>query len=406
MSKFLHRRSLPRTAAVIGTLVSVTGVLSLVMTPNLAGAATQTRLLEATGTRTTAPAQDFACSISRATGAPSTKLISTLSSGGSSDMTSKIQAAINAASASGGGLVKMKTGTFTIDGHLVDKTNVRLMGSGATTVLKAGPSFLRTSGPNGGYPIITTNGASNVTIGDLTADQSSNTLTGAGNSRLSGYLIDLRNSTNAVVTHIATNNPLTYSIAAVGSNHFCIEYSTVQVTTSGYDQLDGIHVTNSSYGDVIDNTVNPRMDNNTAGDDAIAVQTFSGASAHNLRIAGNTATGGYNGADVQLAESSSSDSEYNIFLIANTFYNGVEGIHTGCYSMCGTFKDIVIGGTSGHANYISNNDAGINPYQPGDALNLTGAISGSTVSYNHVCDNGSNALTVPAGNSVVDNVAC
>ena len=103
----------------------------------------------------------------------------------------------------------MPAGTYRIDGHLVLKSNVELTGAGPATVIKAGPAFLATKGPDGGFPLITTAGAHNVTIGNLTADQSADTLKAADQpSRLSAYLIDVRDSVNVVVSGVHARDPL------------------------------------------------------------------------------------------------------------------------------------------------------------------------------------------------------
>ncbi|MFP3525826.1 hypothetical protein SB912_25405, partial [Pantoea sp. SIMBA_072] len=78
-------------------------------------------------------------------------------------------------------------------------------------MLKATSRFLKAKGPLGGHPLITTNGSQNVTIADLTADQSGDVIDGNVSGRLKEYLVDVRNSTNAVVEGVATKNPFTYS---------------------------------------------------------------------------------------------------------------------------------------------------------------------------------------------------
>src|SRR5208282_1247807 len=198
---------------------------------------------------------DYACS---ASGATATRLFgpSGAVANITTDNTSAIQGAINAAASAGGGVVALPAGTFLIDGHLILKNNVELTGVGPTTVLKAGPKFLDSAGPNGGYPIVTTAGASNVTIANLTADQSGAFLNGNADpsARLSAFLIDVRNSHNVVVDGVYTRNPFTYSITVVGSNDFCVVHCNTRVATSGrYNQLDGIHILDSNTGQVIDN---------------------------------------------------------------------------------------------------------------------------------------------------------
>jgi hypothetical protein len=106
----------------------------------------------------------------------------------------------------------MPAGTFLTNGHLQMKSNVKLQGSGQQTIIKAGPKFLSTKGPYGGYPVITTARAQNVTIANLTADQSGDRLHGNVSGRLTEYLVDLHGSTNVVVDGVSTRNPFTYSI--------------------------------------------------------------------------------------------------------------------------------------------------------------------------------------------------
>jgi polygalacturonase len=211
---------------------------------------------------------------------------------GTSDDTNGIQRAINMASSSGGGIVALGTGTYLINGHLVMKNNVKLTGVGQRTIIKAGPGFLDNVGPDGGYPLITTAGASNVTIANLTADQSGNILNGNANpaSRLSAYLLDLRNSHNVVASGVYTRDPFTYSIAVVGSSDFCVTHCNTQVATSGiYNQLDGIHVLDSNTGQVIQNRVDQRV--GTDGDDGLVAHTIT-APVYDVLYAGNAVRGG------------------------------------------------------------------------------------------------------------------
>src|ERR1700729_769 len=141
----------------------------------------------------TSSASSFSDSSCSASGASATRLFSLagLPANRAADDTRVIQQTINAAASAGGGVVALRAGTFLIDGHLVLKNNVKLTGVGPATVIKAGPDFLDSAGPGAGYPVISTAGASNVTIANLTADQSGNVLNAnaSRNGRLSAYLI-------------------------------------------------------------------------------------------------------------------------------------------------------------------------------------------------------------------------
>lgn len=98
--------------------------------------------------------------------------------------------------------------------------------------------------------------ASSVTLSDLVAGHSGDTLDANTETRLTKYVIDVRYSTNALVQRTSTVNPFTYSIADVASTDFCIRNNTTSVSTSGrYDQLNSIHLLGSSFGVVQANRV-------------------------------------------------------------------------------------------------------------------------------------------------------
>jgi polygalacturonase len=259
-----------------------------------------------------------------------------------------IQRAIDSAAAMGGGRVALPGGTFTVDGHLVLKSNVDLAGAGAATVIKAGPGFLDSLGPDGGYPVLTTAGASNVTIADLTADQSGDTLNGNEDpgQRLSAYLIDVRNSHDVVISGVSTRNPLTYSIAVVSSSDFCVTDCNTRVATSGrYDQLDGIHILDSHTGQVIGNHVDQRVGSD--GDDGLVVHTIN-SSAYDILFADNMVRGGDGGDGMQLAVGD--EPVYDIAVRDNNFWGSPYGIRTGYWQTgaAGSVYDITITGNKIH----------------------------------------------------------
>jgi polygalacturonase len=348
---------------------------------------------------------DHACS---ASGAAATRMFAPSGAVANitTDNTRPIQRAINAAASAGGGVVVLPAGTFLINGHLILKNNVKLTGVGPTTVLKAGPKFLDSTGPDGGYPIITTAGASNVTIANLTADQSGNVLNGNAdpNGRLTAYLVDVRSSHNVLVDGVYTRNPFTYSIAVVGSSDFCVVHCNTRAATSGrYNQLDGIHVLDSNTGQVIDNYVNQRV--GTDGDDGLVAHTM-GAPVYDVLYANNTVLGGSNGAGMQLAVGNYPI--YNLTIRNNDFYDSPIGIHTGYYDT----------GTNGAVHNITISDNYIHDLRPGKAIPNSGnaidigrfgAIAPVTyikVTNNRTCKAGIITVVSGTGNTVTQNHPC
>ncbi|MFF2713709.1 hypothetical protein [Paenarthrobacter sp. NPDC058040] len=293
------------------------------------------------------------CAKSGATGSSATTTYSvTTTVNDAGDDTSAIQNRINAAGAAGGGVVKLVAGTYIINGKLRMANNVKLEGAGPATILKAGPNFLSTTGPSGGYPIITTNRAVNTTITNLTADHSGNTLPVSINmgERQDEFVVDVRGGSNNLVDGVHVRNPFTYSIVAVATTKFCIRNSTTIVATSGkYDQLDGIHVLDSSFGDVIGNTIDQRV--GTDGDDGLVAHTINGTT-HDINYIGNKVRGGHRGNSMQLAVGNYSI--YNLKIADNEFYGAPYGIRTGYYdNRTGSVNGVTLTG-----NYIHDLKAG------------------------------------------------
>jgi polygalacturonase len=353
-------------------------------------------------------ASSFSDYICAASGATSKRIIvpSGLAPDSTRDSTGAIQEAINAAASAGGGVVALPTGTFLINGHLILKSNVKLSGAGQMTVLKAGPNFLTSTGPNGGYPIVTTARASNVTIANLTADQSGNILNGNINprKRLVAFLVDVRNSHNAVVDNVYTRNPFTYSIAVVKTDDFCVRHCNTQAATSGrYDALDGIHILDSNSGQVIGNYVDQRI--GTDGDDGLAAHTIS-APVYDVLYADNKIRGGNHGDGMQLAVG-----EYpihNLVIRDNSFWGSPFGIRTGYIKSGpdGSVYDISITG-----NDIHDLVPGKAFPDGGNAIDIGGfgaiaPVAYITVKNNYICHAGIITVLRGVGNTVGHNRTC
>jgi polygalacturonase len=285
-----------------------------------------------------APHERFKCSVGGSS-ATTRVPVTGLRRNGSNDDSGAIQAAIDRAGQDRGGIVALPAGTFVINKSLVLQSNVELTGVGPATVVKAGPGLLSAEGPGGGYPLITTAGAADVTVAHLTADQSGDTLDGNVPGRLTGYVVEGRYSRNVLVDGIFVRNPFTYSIAMVQTTGFCIEDCAVRADADPkYDQLDGIHILDSSEGQVIYNTVR-------SGDDGLVAHTI-GAPTHDILYGGNEVYGGKLADGMQLAVGDFPI--YRIRILDNNFSGSLFGVRTGYYdSRTGAVYDIFISG-----NYI------------------------------------------------------
>ena len=313
---------------------------------------------------------------------------------GSGDDYSAIQNAINVAGRLGGGIVTLPAGTFMINGHLTLKDNVKLAGVGPATVIKAGPNFLDAQASTGGYPLITTDGATNTTIANLTADQSGDTLDGNTPERLLGYVVEGRESNDVVVNNVYVRNPFTYSIAMAGTKNFCIENSNIQVTDSNrYSQLDGIHILDSSYGEVINNVIQ-------SGDDGLVAHTI-GSSVHDILYAFNKVRGGASTDGMKLAVGDFPI--YNIKIEDNDFSGSLSGIRTAHYDQqTGAVSNIVISANDIH-DLVQSDQA------PAIAIGGSGGlgpVTNVTVKDTQVCNAGIIAVQQGPGNAVTGTARC
>ncbi len=264
-----------------------------------------------------------------------------------------VQRAIDAVHGAGGGTVQLAAGTtYLTDEHILVRSAVSLVGAGPSTVVKAGPRFLATRGPNDGYPLLTTHGAEDVRIADLTADQSGDLLDGNVENRLHEYLVDVRRSRRVVVERVSTVNPFSYSIASVGSTDFTIRGCRTRVRTSGrYTQLDGIHVLDSSHGLVVDNDVDqggPGRD----GDDALVAHTM-GRDCHHIVYRGNRVRSGRFGGGMQFAVGGGDI--HHITVAGNVFHDSPSGVRVGDYGGGGVVRAITVGGDRRDGNVFARN---------------------------------------------------
>ena len=347
------------------------------------------------------------CLTSQAVGAQSSRkrTVPDLPTDGKSDSTQAIQKTLDELGSSGGGIVMLPEGTFVLNGHIIMRNDVGLEGVGPKTVLKAGPNFLKST-EEIGYSIVSTKGANNVSIQHLTADHQGHVLDGNSINRFLGYVIHIHKSANVIVNDVHTRNPFTYSIVAEESTQFCIKNSSTQVTSKGkYDQLDGIHVLNSTFGDVLNNYVDQGIGDD--GDDGLVAHTIDGT-VHDITYAGNKVRGGKRGSGMQIALTNTTDTIFNLKIQNNEFWGSPRGIRTGYYGETGgSVHDVIIGGSEKNGNYIHDNIFGNT--KVGDVVNIYGNGDDPyniTVSYNTSCNAGKISLGKGAHNIAEYNTDC
>ena len=394
------RKNLPRQRR-LAVLTFFAGIATLaggIAASTQIGDASAVPLVQVSAAGAASPASikasaSFSCSVSGSS-ATTPVPVTGLRSNGSSDDFAAIQNAIDVAGKRGGGIVALPAGTFLIDSHLVLKDNVELRGAGPATIIKAGPGFLSSQGPGGGYSLISTAGASDTTIANLTADQSGDTLDGDLPARLTGYVVEGYRSNNVVINGVYVRNPFTYSIAMVESENFCVENCNVKVATGNlYNQLDGIHILDSHTGRVINNVIQSE-------DDGLVAHTI-GASVYDVLYANNDVFGGRIADGMQLAVGDYSI--HDIMIEDNNFYGSQFGIRTGYYdNRTGAVYNILIRG-----NYIHNLSQGrLFPAIAIGGFGGLGQIWSVTIVDNHVCAAG--IVTVQRGpsNSVKGTSGC
>jgi Pectate lyase superfamily protein len=349
-------------AATLGIFVLLLGYDSfpLVTSPQVASAATLP-----------------ACSTSGATGAGSPTYVVDVAApvANSGDSSSEIQTAINTASEhSGGGQVVLQAGTYTIKKTIDVGSNVDLTGAGeSSTTLIAGSS-------SNVDPMVTTQNQKNITVENMTVNQDGESR--ASKQSLSYYLIEARGGSNVIFQNVATREPTTYSMVAVSTSDFCFRNNNVEQDpgeNGKFTQLDGIHILNSSNGDVLDNYVDNSYNGATDGDDGLVAHAYGGT-VSNVTYAGNVVRGGKNGEGMGVWISSGTISK--ITVTDNEFW-GEGGIHPGASNS--------LSNSSFTDNILHNN-----------ALGITLAGSNLTVTGNYLCSSGSVSVT-GSGNTVSSN---
>ena len=309
----------------------------------------------------------------------------------SGDMAPVIQSAINRASADGGGIVRLGAGTYQLDSRLTMASNVELEGSGADA------TTLQIEVANTG--VITTGGASNTTIADLTADQNGqqlNSSSGGGNPAYYEVMID--GGANNIVQRVRLMNPVNYMLDEDdNASAFCIRGNTIIVngaeskySDNAYANLDGIHIDGGTNGDILGNYVDERENGATDGDDALVAQSYT-AKQSNVEFIGNVARGGNNGDCMQFAVGPDSIADDTVS--GNELWGCPFGLRTGGYASSGSITNTAITGNNIHDLVAGHGTNGSFP-DGGNAIELGGFLSSGQssrsdrVTGNFVCSAG------------------
>jgi hypothetical protein len=303
----------------------------------------------------------------------------------SGDMASTIQSAINSASSAGGGIVLLDAGTYQLDSRLTMASGVELEGAGENS------TTLQIEVANTG--VITTGGASNTTIADLTVDQNGqnlNSTSGGGNPGYYEVMID--GGTNNIVQQIQLINPVNYMLDEDNNaSAFCMRDNTIMVNGSegkysnnAYANLDGIHIDGGTNGDIVNNYVDERENGATDGDDALVAQSFT-ANQSSVEFIDNVARGGNNGDCMQFALGPDSISGDTVS--GNELWGCPFGIRTGGYAASGSITNTIITNNNIH-NLISGSGSNGSFPDGGNAIELGGFLtSGQSASSNSVTNN-------------------
>lgn len=332
--------------------------------------------VSSTGTPPPPPPATGACTVSGATGAGApTKTVNVAAPSG--DMTAAIRSALS--SASGGGKVVLQAGTYTISGSLSIPSGVDLTGAGT------GSTTIKAADTANVDPMVTVpGGTSNVTVEKLTVNQ--NGASAASRQSLSAYMVEAR-GTNVIFQNVATRMPSTYSMVAAGANKFCFRNNNVlndPALNGKYNQEDGIHILNSSNGDVVNNYVDNSYNGATSGDDGLVAHAYGGP-VSNVTYKGNVVRGGKNG--IGMAIWDYNNNVTGITVTQNEFWGEAGVGHGNGYG----------GDTGSFANSTITNNNLHNLVSP-----LSVAGSGLTVTGNRLCSAGTANVT-GSGNTVSNN---
>ena len=225
---------------------------------------------------------------------------------GFADSGPAIQSALLAASDfGGGGVCHVPAGNYVTSLTLLLPPNVWLRGDGqgSSTISAVSGFSPARNGDNGGMSVLQTNlntGGNYFRISGITFDgnQPGNLAIPAWADSPECAPVSIWSANNLIIEDVEVIRAIGFSIYL----KYCTNFSVVdckvtsgQYPASGWNQQDGIHVTDSQYGYISGNTVDTGT-NPAAGDDGIAIQAYGTCS--DMVITGNRVRSAEHGVSV------------------------------------------------------------------------------------------------------------
>jgi hypothetical protein len=135
--------------------------------------------------------------------------------------------------------------------------------------------------------------------------------------------------------------------------------------SSNFANLDGIHVTHASYGDIVNNFVDQMAGGSTGGDDGIAIQVEScgtgcndNGDVSNINITGNIVRGGATAGDFDFAMSGGYVIS-NVTVTGNEFWGGPDGLRDANFGGGGTLSNVTLTNNFSHNHAATPQQSGL-----------------------------------------------
>lgn len=267
---------------------------------------------------------------------------------GVTDDSAAIQKALTACRVAGGGTVHVPAGTYIIGEILQIGSNTHLKGDGkgVSTIrvidnmdpLPIGPS---PQGPLAGITALQVWNelpASDIAVEDLTFDGNEAGNTSIGGAFTSGLspCIRLDQVDKLLIRNCEFINSILYNIWLNACTRFAVVNNTIlsgQNATLGYNDQDGVHITNSQYGVVQGNIIDTGT-NWGVGDDAVFLQSLSSANSGGYGLYGNAAGGG------------GPNPTSNVAVTGNIIRSAARGCAMACNGPTATVSNVTISGNT------------------------------------------------------------